>query len=75
MKKIKCKIDCFTPTFDLKWKAGEVVEVVDEIANKLLTNKNFVLAEEVSKQIDTTKAEIDEDGSIHRKKRIGRDRN
>lgn len=40
--KIKSLTDCYTIDPSIKWSAGEVIEVDDEVANKLLKNKNFV---------------------------------
>ena len=42
--KIFSLTDCFTIDPGRKWSAGEVVEVSEEEANKLLNNKNFVSA-------------------------------
>ena len=41
--KIKSLTDCYTIDPSIKWSAGEVIEVSEEVANKLLLNKNFVV--------------------------------
>ena len=40
--KILSLTDCYTIDPSIKWSAGEVKEVDEEVANKLLLNKNFV---------------------------------
>jgi len=69
---IKCLIKCWTPLpYEMSWKEGEVVEVSDELGEKLLLNKNFV---KVSDTKPETESELKEDEFRNRKKRSVRDR-
>jgi len=40
--KIKSKISCYTTDPSRKWSAGEVCEIDDSVAEKLLKSDNFI---------------------------------
>ena len=67
--KIKCLINCWTSSPEESWKEGEVVEVSNEVGEKLLQNKNFV---KVSTKPEAESEE--EENDKHRKKRSTGDR-
>jgi uncharacterized protein (DUF885 family) len=62
--KIKSLQNCWTTEPEKKWSAGEVAELSDEVAEKLLNNINFVKAE--------AEAKGKTNDSIHREKRGAR---
>lgn len=64
--KILCKINCWTPFPERRWKAGEAVEMSKELAERLLRNKNFA---EVSETKPEAKSEVKKDEFKHRKAR------
>jgi hypothetical protein len=40
--RIKSRTNCYTTDPNIKWSAGEVCEVEDTIAEKLLKSNNFI---------------------------------
>jgi len=64
--RVKALKNCYTISPSYKWSTGEIKDIPEREALKLLKNKNFVLAEE-----ETAKQEQIEEKTYesHRKKR------
>jgi hypothetical protein len=68
---IKCLKKCITVNPEKSWSAGETINLPEELAEKLLKNKNFA---KVGSEKEQAEPEL-KNNEFNRKKRWTRDRN